>query len=470
MYPIQAAFRLTAQTPTVTLINTETPSDSAVAMHRFGYGASADDIASARRDPRAWVQDQLGVQHSTVNDLPSSQELLQATQSYRELSRMARRQHRGRFNDHRRAALQQLAVARAQQTIFGIAPFVERLFHFWCNHFAVSAAKDGIHYAALSRENEAIRPNMRSTFAELLIAFVRHPTTLVFLDNERSVGRNARAANARTAGPVNENLAREVLELHTLGVDCGYTQTDVIQLAKALTGWSIGGLVESDDPETIGRFVFREDFHEPGHRSVLGKTYPDTGVHQATDILIDLALHPSTERHIAAKLCRHFLSDAPPPAVVNSVAGVFRDTQGSLPAIYSHLAANETLWSSPLTKYKTPEEYCYSALRTLNVDELNAHDLVAYLHLMGQPVGIPPSPKGWSDQREDYRGGGTFLRRMELAWRLAEIHGAGYEPAQLYQEAYPGLVDDRVHRVIQGAESRTQALAVFLLSPQFLQR
>ena len=383
---------------------------------------------------------------------------------------MARRQHKARFNDQRRASLQQLAVAKAQQAIFGIAPYVERLFHFWCNHFAVSAAKDGIHYAALSRENEAIRPKMRSTFAELLIAFVRHPTTLVFLDNERSVGRHSRAANARTAAPVNENLAREILELHTLGVDGGYTQSDVIQLAKALTGWSIGGVVDGDDPATIGRFVFREDFHEPGLRRVLGKSYPDAGVHQATDILIDLALHPSTERHIAGKLCRHFLSDNPPAAVVDSIAGVFRDTQGNLPAIYSHLAANERLWSSALTKYKTPEEYCYSALRTLNVGEINANDLVGYLHLMGQPLGIPPSPKGWSDQREDYRGGGTFLRRMELAWRLAEIHGAGHEPARLYREVYPGLVDDRAHRIIKGAESRTQALAVFLLSPQFLQR
>jgi len=223
-------------------------------------------------------------------------------------------------------------------------PFLERLTQFWSNHFAVSVDKIVVLGLAGAMEREAIRPHVLGHFTDLLLAVEQHPAMILYLDNQASIGPNSRAgrlmnrrANGRKAD-INENLAREILELHTLGVDGGYTQADVTTFARAISGWSIGGegegrrfaKLEADHGEP-GEFLFRDIFHEPGDRRLLGRTYDDNGVRQGEAILKDLALRPETARHVSTKLARHFVADDPPPALVKRMTDAWLGSRGHLP-------------------------------------------------------------------------------------------------------------------------------------------
>ncbi|HUI97342.1 MAG TPA: DUF1800 domain-containing protein, partial [Xanthobacteraceae bacterium] len=205
--------------------------------------------------------------------------------------------------------------------------FVERLVWFWSNHLCVSSFV--VPVTAGGYEREAIRPHVLGRFAEMLVASASHYAMLEYLDNARSVGPNSVAGLVAKVG-LNENYARELLELHTLGVRSGYTQNDVTNLAKVLTGWTfIGPVVPGHGLE----FVFSQRIHEPGPQVVLGKTYAEVGMNQGRAVLADLARHPATARHLATKLARHFVADDPPPALVGRLARRFLDTDGDLKEI-----------------------------------------------------------------------------------------------------------------------------------------
>jgi uncharacterized protein (DUF1800 family) len=234
-------------------------------------------------------------------------------------------------------------LARTISAVLTQRPFAERLVHFWGNHFAISADKGIVLGLAGTLENEAIRPRVNGRFVDLLTAVEQHPAMIAFLDNQYSVGPNSRAARfleMRNTGRqlgINENLAREILELHTLGVNGGYTQTDVTTFAKVITGWSIGGGKGRLAGGVPGRFFFRENVHEPGAKSFLGKTYAEEGQAQGEAVLADLARHPATANFIATKLVRHFIADDPPPAAVARVAHAFTKSGGDLPQVYAAL-------------------------------------------------------------------------------------------------------------------------------------
>src|SRR5258706_2824525 len=228
--------------------------------------------------------------------------------------------------------------------------FVERLVWFWSNHFCISA--DKIPSMTGAYEREAIRPHVLGRFADMLLAVESHPAMLFYLDNSASIGPNSVAGINRSRG-LNENLAREILELHTLGVRSGYSQDDVTRFAYVLTGWTF---LEPGNPKNGGEFVFIPRLHEPGAQEVVGKTYADGGVAQGRAVLADLARHPATATHIATKLARHFVADEPPPALVTRLAQRFRDTDGDLKEMAKALVAAPETWSPSRAKLKRPSE------------------------------------------------------------------------------------------------------------------
>src|ERR1700723_4010975 len=320
-----------------------------IAVLRFGLGAKPGDLAAASAEPRAWLLSQIqGPVPLAVNSplAPSDQifaGLIQARDERQKMkqasatespdAKVAFNAIREAYQPHYRAQV----LARAQSAALTERPFAERLVHFWSNHFAVSADKGAIFGLAGTLENEAIRPHVNGRFVDLLSAVEQHPAMIAFLDNQYSVGKHSelallaarRAARQGTMGApdqpkrefgINENLAREILELHTLGVNGGYTQNDVHSFAQIITGWSIGGGKGRLAGGTPGRFYFRDNLHEPGAKTFLGKTYTEDGRRQGEAALADLARHPATAHFIATKLVRHFLADDPPPDAVERVA------------------------------------------------------------------------------------------------------------------------------------------------------
>ncbi|MGH8199948.1 MAG: DUF1800 domain-containing protein [Steroidobacteraceae bacterium] len=237
---------------------------------------------------------------------------------------------------------------------------------FWANHFAVSADKSVLAALAGSYEREAIRPYVLGNFNDMLLATERHPAMLLYLDNQLSMGPDSRAArniarrNPDRKSGINENLARETMELHTVGVEGGYTQTDVTVFSEVLTGWSIAGPDGWRTGAQPGTFLFRAAMHEPGAKVVLGRRYPDSGYDQGVAVLHGLASRPATARFIATKLARHFIADEPPAPAVERMAAAFAASGGDLPTVYRALIASPEAWEHPAAKFKTPSDFIVS--------------------------------------------------------------------------------------------------------------
>ena len=336
-----------------------------IAVLRFGLGAKPGDLAAAAAEPRAWLLSQIkGPVPLAVNSsLAPSDQIFAGLMKARDERQMMKQVSatesadakvafnaiREAYQPHYRAQV----LARAQSAALTTRPFAERLVHFWSNHFAVSADKGVVYGLAGSLENEAIRPHVAGRFVDLLTAVEQHPAMIAFLDNQYSVGADSTAArfasrfasrsNSEDTGKpkrqfgINENLAREILELHTLGVNGGYSQTDVTSFAQIITGWSIGGGKGRLAGGVPGRFYFRDNLHEPGPKVFLGKTYTEQGQRQGEAVLADLARRPETANFIATKLVRHFIADDPPPAAVDRVARAFLKSGGDLPQVYAAL-------------------------------------------------------------------------------------------------------------------------------------
>jgi len=265
--------------------------------------------------------------------------------------------------------------------------FLERLVLFWSNHFAVSLAKGGpMRVLAGAFEREAIRPHVLGRFADMLVAVEKHPVMLIYLDNQQSIGPASRSGQNGRRG-LNENLAREILELHTLGVDGGYSQDDVTSLARIITGWTF---VQPDDDALYGgRFTFAPVRHEPGRHVLLGKTYPEGGLEQGEEALADIARHPAAAHHIAAKLARHFVADDPPPALVENLTHVFRITDGDLYAVSYALVDAAEAWDREARKLRSPEEFVIAAFRALR-RPATGPQIVNMMNALGQPLWYPP--------------------------------------------------------------------------------
>jgi uncharacterized protein (DUF1800 family) len=354
-----------------------------------------------------------------------------------------------------RRALVAIAAAESRAALMertmSERPFVERLVAFWSNHLCVSvAAKVLVAPLAGSYEREAIRPHVLGRFEDLVLASARHPAMLVYLDNFQSIGPNSAAARRarRERGPrgLNENYARELLELHTLGVNGGYSQQDVQELARTLTGWTIGGLRDAaaigqrrpaersrqrtqpvpgrDGDVNIVRFAYQERLHEPGARTVLRVRYADVGVSQGERVIRDLCRHPSTSRFIATKLVAHFVADDPPRAAVERIATVFRETDGDLRIVSGALVDLREAWSAETRKFRTPQDWLVAVLRAFGVREIR-DTATSVLRQLRHPLWAPQAPKGFGDTLQEWADPDSLLKRGELARTIARRTGIG---------------------------------------------
>jgi len=461
------------------------------AANRFGLGARPGELKALAGDPKAWLAAQIEGSRPAppeIKNLATSAEAFEAYDMGREARSDARRKPPSEAEAAKRIAgniRQKLAplyldqvAARYRVAMKTEEPFRERLVHFWSNHFAVSADKPQVIALAGTLENEAIRPNLGRRFTDLLLAVESHPAMILYLDNQGSIGPNSKLASraagrARRAGrklDINENLAREILELHTLGVNGGYTQGDVTTFAQALTGWSVGGGPDRLQEGTPGKFEFREVIHEPGAKTVLGKRYAEDGIRQPRAILEDLARHPATARHVATKLVRHFVADDPPADAVERVAKTFRDSEGDLPTVHRALISLPQVWDSPPPKFKTPHEFVVSTFRMFDHVPEEPRQVAAPFELLGQRPYTPGSPAGWPDTADRWDGPDALLKRIEWTTAVGERVGNRMPPLTLGAQALGESFTQRTRLAVARAASGAQGITLLLASPEFQRR
>lgn len=352
----------------------------------------------------------------------------------------------------------ELSAALAE-TLTSAAPFRERLVQFWANHFTVARGK--VPYVVGHFVREAIRPHVTGQFSDMLLAVVRHPAMIGYLDNQGSVGPNSRAARTRPRG-LNENLAREILELHTLTPAAGYTQADVTSFATILTGWSIAPV----NPP-FG-FIFRDAAHEPGAKTVMGQEYAE-GEGGGIAALAWLAEHEATQRHLARKLAIHFVADTPPPAAVAALFAVLRDTRGDLGAVARRLVTLEAAWKPPLSKLRAPIDYMVAVLRALEAPAQVSEGLINTSQFLGQPAWNARAPNGWPDQMADWAAPEAILRRVQWAYGQAG-RGAGRDATALAEAVMGPLIHPKTLQAASRAGSAREALTLVLTSPEFQRR
>jgi uncharacterized protein (DUF1800 family) len=360
------------------------------------------------------------------------------------------------------------ALARMQRAIIADCGFAERLVVFWSNHFCISANKGGLaRMWAGSFEREAIRPHVFRRFADMLRAVEQHPAMLFFLDNQQSLGPDSRAGINRNRG-LNENLAREILELHTLGVNGGYSQDDVTSLARIITGWTYAG--RQGQLGAPGTFVFNANAHQPGAHRVMGKLYEQNGVAQGEAALVDFARHPSTAQFIATKFARHFVSDDPPPALVARLADVFSKTDGDLKALATALLDSEEAWKAPLTKIRSPYEFLMAIGRLLGRIPEDPGRYLGGLNVLGQPLWSPAGPNGFPDTNAAWAAPEGMKLRLDISAQVASRLADNIDPRDLLELAAADAASPETRRTVERAETRQQALALLLMSPEFQRR
>jgi uncharacterized protein (DUF1800 family) len=456
-------------------------SEAAIALNRFGLGARPDEAPPD--EPKAWLLDQFERYQPNPNDFADARDSAALGEGYAEAMLQARDQDQAGKMAARKAARQEgqklyrnEVDMRVKAALTTPAPFVERLVHFWSNHFAVSANKPQVTLLAGAFEREAIRPHVLGRFEEMLIAVERHAAMQFYLDQVRSIGPNSKFAgraarrNAKRKPGINENLAREIMELHTLGVRSGYTQNDVTEFALALTGWSSGGARGQMREEQGGGFVFRPGLHEPGARTIMGKTYGQRGEKQALAVLADLAGAEATATHIATKIARHFIADDPPAPVVERMKAAFLQSTGNLPDVYRALVEAHEAWAPQPRKFKTPWEWMISSLRGLGQETIERPQPAQVMTQLGQPVWRPGSPAGYDDIAGSWAAPDALVRRVEMAQRLAALAGDMIDARALGPKLLGTKLSEMTATEVARAESPRTAAALLIVSPDFQRR
>ncbi|KYG21973.1 hypothetical protein SE92_18430 [Bradyrhizobium sp. AT1] len=505
-----------------------------VALNRFGFGArggASGDLINAASDPRGFVKAELARASGVLLEAPglqSTQQLGQAVFAYQDQVKQAREAAKaaapadtpapaepkpglrrnlslntaateiaGQMTEAKPAesmakpetmqpgappaakpAPQPLnviqktfrteALARLQRATLATCGFTERLVAFWSNHFCISASKGELaRIWAGAFEREAIRPHVLGRFADMLKAVEQHPAMLFFLDNQQSLGPDSRAGQNRKRG-LNENLAREIMELHTLGVGGGYTQDDVTSLARIITGWTFAGRQGQLGPP--GSFAFNANAHQPGPQMLLGKTYEPTGLAQGEAALADIARHPSTANFIATKFVRHFVADDPPPALVARLRDVFVKTEGDLKTMATTLVDSDEAWKAPLTKMRSPYDFLVASGRLLARVPEDPGAYLNNLNLLGQPLWSPAGPNGFPDTSAAWAAPEGMKLRLDIAAQMGARLGNNIDPLDLLEFAAADAASIETRRTIERAESRQQALALLLMSPEMQRR
>lgn len=477
------------------------PAAAAIAAHRFGLGEAS--LAGIGSDAPGWLSQQLG-----PADAQQGQALADSAQALRHVARY--RQLRmappaagapsaagadavASFVEHFRERVQADLRARLGTAATTRRPFAERLAMFWGNHFTVSMAKASARGLVGAFEREAIRPHLAGRFETLLGAAVRHPAMLRYLDNDQSAGPQSRLVRRLQSqsrgdadapprpGGLNENLARELLELHTVGAPGGgaayggwggYDQADVTALARVLTGWRVRlrDFAQDPLPPATAPSVFDPAWHEPGPKRVLGRTYAE-GPDALDAVLRDLSRHPSTARFVCTKLARHFVADDPPPPLVHAMVDAWRRSDGELAEVCQALLASPLAWSAEPAKLKSPEEYVLSSVRLLGLGTgAFARVPDGGITSLGQRVHAAPSPAGWPDRQDEWLGPDAVWKRVEWAARVADRLGRGVDARERAAASLGPWLSASTRLQLERAADGPQALALLLLAPEFQRR
>jgi uncharacterized protein (DUF1800 family) len=477
------------------------PKGAALALHRFGFGPKAGAIAALASDPLSALLAELeapkagqianadlptsGAENRTVYEFNAERLAQQKQEQKRKQAAQAGMQSADNAMEQNsmeqkpaeqkadatpaapkpmppgRQIFLSEARARYNAAINADIGFAERLVWFWSNHFCVNFDSTVM---AGAYEREAIRPHVLGRFADMLLAAESHPAMLLYLDNASSIGPNSVAGINRNRG-LNENLAREILELHTLGVRTVYAQADVTNFAKVITGWTI--LPTVDNPDHGGEFVFNRRLHEPAPQTLIGNTYPDTGVEQGRSVLADLARHPATARHVAVKLARHFIADDPPPALVERLAQRFLDTDGDLKEVAKTLVSAPEAWSPEQAKIKRPGEWIVAQRRATGTQG-QIDRMMGAQALLGEPLWRPPAPKGFPDDNATWLDG--LALRLASANVFAQRVSPNVDPQAVLETALGPLASEETRLTVARAESKQQALAFVVMAPEFQRR
>jgi uncharacterized protein (DUF1800 family) len=424
---------------------------TAQALVRFGLGRRGTEPLPS--DPAAWLLEQLRLADPTrLDDPPSTAKGLTALREDR-----ATKPPPG---ESRSAALFKAeAAAQLANAVTTPAPFRERLVWFWSNHFVISRRRGACAAVAAAFLEEAIRPHVTGRFADMVLAVMRHPAMLLYLDNAASFGPDS-PLGQRTHRGLNENLARECMELHTVSPLAGYAQADVTSFAKILTGWSID--LKADPPG----FRYRPLAHEPGIQTVLQQQFPPDEA-GGVAALAYLADHPATHRFLATKLVRHFVADDPPPGAVSTVEAVLRDTKGNLGAASAALVGLEVAWQ-PGTKLRAPIDFVIASVRALDVPPGQV-PMLGILGGLGQPLWTAPAPNGWPDRAADWAAPEAMLRRIDWASGFAG-RIADRDVVEVAETTLGPLLRPETHEAIRRAGSRREAMTLLLTSPEFQRR
>lgn len=475
---------------------------ASIAAHRFGLGEPT--LAALQNDPQAWLLAQIGPADAARGEgLLNTDQAVAHVTAEAENRRLAKNPPPGMTAEQVLAGHYREVIAADVRSRFNTAvqtqrPFAERLAWFWANHFTVSLTKGTVRGLVGAFERDAIRPFIAGSFEQMLVASTTHPAMLRYLDNNQSAGPNstfatrvARRASAQAQNPapsmdameprrvvgLNENLAREVLELHTLGAANGradqaggYRQADVTALASVLTGWRVG-----QQTDAINRFDAA--WHEPGRKTVLGKNY-EAGPEALRAVLHDLAEHPATARFIATKLARHFIADEPPASVIDKLTAAYLRSHGQLSEVYRELIRSPEAWATQALKLKTPEEFVVSTVRVLGtnsrLEDRPAAGLMnnagGVINTLGQRPHAAPSPAGWPDKAVDWLGPEAVWQRMEWATRVADRAGRTLDARALASSSLGPQLSEATRLQIERAADGSQALALLLMSPEFQRR
>ncbi|MET3667717.1 uncharacterized protein (DUF1800 family) [Caulobacter sp. 1776] len=461
---------------------------AAIAVTRFGLGARPGEIEAAKADPQGFLTAQIRREGA---DIPqdggeTSAVRFEQMRAYQQQRKMERQKKDGEvdantpsekaraFVDAQRELRDKVGadfLARARLATNTPAAFRERWALFWANHFTVSATKQLTSVLIGPFEREAIRPYVFGSFENLLVASSTHPAMLTYLDQAQSIGPNSRAATyvgRRQGGKagLNENLAREILELHTVGVDAGYTQADVTEFARALTGFSLG----RDNEDRAGQFIFREPAHEPGARTIMGRHYGDQGMKQGLSVLKDLAADPRTARHVCGKIARHFVSDTPPPSLTERLEKRWMASGGDLAAVAKTLVESPEAWDPTPAKFKTPYEYTLSTWRLIGAEPSAIERLAPILTGLGQKPFSAPSPKGWAEDAQTWAAPDALIKRMQWAQGFAAAVADRTDPNALAVSALGDRLTPPVAKAVSRAETRREAFALLVMSPEFQRR
>ena len=436
------------------------------ALNRFGLGARPGERTTI--DPSSWLSAQVRPDAAllTGSNLPTTaaivEELTAARgdgQQSREQRQAMRQLGRQRLGDEIRTALRHAAVTDT--------PFAERMVRFWSNHFAVSVQGEAlVSHVAGAYEREAIRPHVFGRFEDMVLATAMHPAMLVYLDQARSIGPKSRAGKRNGRG-LNENYARELMELHTLGVDGGYTQDDVRQLALMLTGWTVGGMIRGRNSGESRPFQFTDRLHEPGSKTLLRRRFAEAGVEEGRQAISMLCQHPSTATFIATKLVRHFVADQPHPMDVDFIARTFQRSNGDLSVVSLALLQLDSAFHGPERKFRTPQEFVIAAARALGITTFDRKAVQA-LQSMRHTPWSPPSPAGYGDTVVDWADPDSLLRRADLAQMMSAMLGRkGVNITDLLSDTMELSNPAALVDLLKQQPTPQLQLALFVASPDF---